>query len=529
MGKLWFGGTIYTMENEQSSVEAVYTDQGIIIDTGNFTELKHRYAADITEYQDIQGSVMYPGFVDSHLHIVGHGEKIMQLDLSSMQSAQQVLQAVKEKASVMTNDEWLIGEGWNENQWDTPSLLTREDLDQICPQQPVVLKRVCRHAIIANSKALEIAGITQDTADPFGGKIVRDTNQEPTGYLLDSAQDDVFNVMPTISQQQLEKTIRMAVHDLLSKGLVGGHTEDLFYYGGFLKTLHAFQQVIPREYRFRSHLLVHHQVFDDMLTNRLHYGDGGEYTTLGAMKIFADGALGGRTAWLSTSYADDPKNKGIHIHSVEDLEELIQHARLYQHPVAVHAIGDEAVKTVATLLKKYPLKNGRKDRIIHAQVMNEDVLQLLEEIDVVLDIQPSFVASDFPWVMERLGEERTYASYPWKTYLNRGIACAAGSDAPIEDVHPLSGIKAAVTRQSSIDQQIYNRSEQLSVYDAIALYTKGSANVINHAHDRGMIRPGFVADFTVVEQDLYHVSPDDIDKVQNKMTVVNEEVMYDNR
>ncbi|WP_138415285.1 amidohydrolase [Aquibacillus sediminis] len=527
MGTLWHGGKIYTMVKEHHSVEAIYTENGLIVDCGNANDMRAAYQKSIEIEHDLQGNVMYPGFVDSHLHIIGHGEKLLHLDLSKMTSPEQVIESLQKHANHLKHGEWLVGEGWNENQWEDPRIIHKSELDHICPNNPMILTRVCRHAVLANSEAMNMANITENTCDPQGGKIVRDDKGETTGYFLDNAQDLIKQAVPDISEEQLTKMVETSIDDLLSHGLVGGHTEDLNYYGGFHKTLNAFKNGIDgKTRRFRAHLLVHHEVVDDMTESGLSYGDGTEYIDLGAVKIFSDGALGGRTAWLTKPYQDDKTNTGLPIHSVEGLENLVKKARENGMPVAVHAIGDQAVWTVASILQNYPLTNGRRDRIIHAQIVNKDLLQLLKQLDVVLDIQPTFVASDFPWVIDRLGQERLELSYPWKTFLEHGINCAGGSDAPIEEVNPLLGIEASVLRQSSIDQKSYGEKERLSVYEAISLYTKGSAYVIGHENDRGQIAPGYVADFTVLDQDLFGIAPDEISNSKVQMTVVDEQIVY---
>ncbi|QGH35324.1 amidohydrolase family protein [Gracilibacillus salitolerans] len=527
MGTLFYGGTIYTMEDEASKAEAVYVEEGTIMDIGKESVLRNTFMDRIDEEYNMDGATMYPGFVDSHLHIIGHGEKLLHLDLSSMQSANEVLRALGRKVNELEPEEWLIADGWNENLWEDARIIDKNELDNISNGHPIILSRICRHAIIVNSKVLELAGITSQTEDPQGGKIIRYQSGEPTGYLLDQAQELVKEIMPPISESKLQETVKASIEDLLRLGLVGGHSEDLSYYGGFERTFRAYHKILPEKYKFRAHLLVHHLVFDEMLDQGLQYGDGGKFTTLGAMKIFSDGALGGRTAWLSESYHDDPNNAGIPIHKRHNLEILFQKARKFQHPVAVHAIGDKAVEEIVACIEKYPLKNDLKDRIIHAQIMNAQLLDRLKKIPVVLDIQPSFVASDFPWVKDRLGDRRTKEAYPWKTYLNNGIACAAGSDAPIEEVNPLLGIQAAVTRRSNMDGQIYGSHQRLSVFEAISLYTKGSAYVINHAHDRGMIKPGFVADFTILEKDVFKHDPDLFHEIEVKATIVDGQIMYE--
>ncbi|WP_053218900.1 amidohydrolase [Virgibacillus senegalensis] len=529
MGIIWKGGTVYTMISEMDTVEAVFTEDGKIVDTGSASDLQRAYEGRIDRIHNLHGNTMFPGFTDSHLHIIGHGEKLIHLDLSTMKSSEEVKAALRSRASQLEPGEWLIGEGWNENHWENPVILHKDELDEICPENPMMLSRICRHALLANSAAMEQAGITDATEDPQGGVIVRDHSGKATGYFLDTAQEFIKNVIPEMSEEHLTAIVQTAVDDLHRNGLVGGHTEDLNYYGGFLKTYQAFTNGIDGNKRkFRAHLLVHHEVIDDMKSAGLDYQEGTEFVEMGAMKIFSDGALGGRTAWLSEPYNDDPENSGINIHSKNSLEALVQKAREYGMPVAIHAIGDKAVEAVVETLKKHPLKNGRRDRIIHAQIVNDYLLDQLEELDVVLDIQPTFVASDFPWIIDRIGEKRLTHAYAWKTFLNRQIPCAAGSDAPIESINPLLGIEAAVLRKSSVNGQNYQDEQRLSMYEAISLYTNGSAYASCHEQDQGRIAPGFKADFTIFDQDPFKIDPEKITTLQVQQTVVDESVVYRN-
>ncbi|SDK43527.1 amidohydrolase [Sediminibacillus albus] len=527
MGTLWQGGNIYTMKAEMDKVEAVFTANGLIQDTGSLSELRAKYQEEIDTVHHLQGKTMFPGFIDSHLHIIGHGEKLIHLDLSALQSPEEVLQALRSRSTQLAAGEWLIGEGWNENQWETPRILHKDELDAICPENPMVLNRICRHALLANTAAMEMGGINRDTADPQGGVVVRDSTGEPTGYFLDTAQEFIKAVVPSMSEEHLTAIVQTAVDDLHQYGLVGGHSEDLNYYGGFTKTYNAFKKGIDGiKRKFRAHLLVHHEVIEDMAAAGLDYHQGTPYIEMGAMKIFSDGALGGRTAWLSEPYQDEPENSGINIHSQQRLESLVQMARKYGMPVAVHAIGDKAVEAVAKTLQKFPLDNGRRDRIIHAQIVNEELLGLLEQLDVVLDIQPTFVASDFPWIIDRIGEKRLKYAYAWKSFLNRQIPCAAGSDAPIESVDPLLGIEAAISRKSTANGETYQDHERLSMYEAISLYTKGSAYASCHEHDQGKIERGYTADFTILDKDPFTIDPEQIHTLKVEQTVVDEEVVY---
>ncbi|MCP3033527.1 amidohydrolase [Halobacillus sp. A1] len=525
--ELWYGGKIYTMKKEGEWVEAVITNNGLIHAAGDTQELYGEYKNEITRENDLKGSVMYPGFTDSHLHIIGHGERLMRLDLTFMKSAEEVLQALKQHAEQLEPGEWIIGDGWNENQWQDKRIIHKDELDEISKHHPMMLTRVCRHALLANTKAIESAGITSETENPQGGVIVRDENDQLTGYFHDQAQELIKQAMPAVTPEYLNKATELAVRDMHAYGLVGGHTEDLNYYGGFKKTLNAFYEVINgKDMKFRAHLLVHHGVIDSMDEEGLGFKKGKEFVQLGAMKIFSDGALGGRTAWLSEDYADDRGNKGVPMHSKQELFELVRKARKRNMPIAVHAIGDAAAEAVVDAVMEHPLQTGDRDRLIHAQILSQSLIEKLRKLNISLDIQPTFVSSDFPWVINRLGQVRLKSSYSWKTLLDAGIVCAGGSDAPIEEVNPLLGIRAAVDRRAAYDNEVYQAEERLSVYEAISLYTKGSAYAISEEHRQGIIAEGYVADFTILDRDLFTLKPYELADATVNMTVVDGEVMY---
>lgn len=531
MGTLWTGGTIYTMREEHETVEAIYVENGIIQKTGSTEQIKSTYNDEITEEVNLDGTVMYPGFVDSHLHMIGHGERLLRLDLSSVTSSEMMKHELEQKVVEMENGDWIIGEGWNENNFPDRKIFHRDELDEIVSDQPMMLTRICRHALLVNSKALELAGIDDHTPDPLGGVIVRDDEGRATGYLLDNAQNLVQRRVPLKSEADLQFALKMAVVDLLRLGLVGGHTEDLHYYGGFRRTFDAFRTVIDgEEVKFRTNLLVHNQVVEVMNEDGWKYSGGTEFIKFGAMKIFADGALGGRTALLSHPYNDAPDTSGVAIYDLPELKSLVQKARFYNMPVVIHTIGDLALEHAIEATEAYPPAEGLRDRFVHVQVMREDLIERLLRMPVVLDIQPQFVTSDFPWVIERLGEERMPCSFAWKTLLNAGLHCAGGSDAPIESPDPLLGIHAAVTRKKPEDQhEGYYPEQKLSVYDAVSLYTTGSAYVIGKEHTHGQIVEGFTADFTVLDRDLFTIPSDEIPSAKVRMTVVNNTIMYDSK
>ncbi|MGG3625888.1 amidohydrolase [Bacillus gobiensis] len=524
MKSLWYGGTIYTMEKEGHTVDSVVVEDGQILDTGSYQAMKEKYI-DAKE-QHLKGATMFPGFVDSHLHLIGHGEKLIRLDLSMCTSKEEIIKKIRLAETDVIGNDWLIGEGWNENRFSDPSYLTKEDLDEFFPDRPVLLKRICRHAIVVNSKALHAAGITKQTPDPEGGVIVRNENGNPAGLLHDKAQELVYQVLPSVDSDYLNRALRSAIQDCYEKGLTGGHSEDLSYYGLAANPMNAYQEVIANEgLLFRAHLLVHHLALDEWL--QLDKKES-PYIEYGAMKLFADGALGGRTALLKEPYHDDPDTNGVEIHKEKELYELVEKARQHHMEVAVHAIGDLAFEKVLSVLEKLPPHKGRHDRIIHAQVVNSELVKKAAKLPVCLDLQPHFLASDFPWAIDRLGEERVRRSFVWKTLLKAGIPCAGGSDAPIEPVSPILGIQSAVLRKSSQpgDETVYNEGECLSVFEAVSLYTKGSAAIIYKENKRGMIKKGYDADFTILDKDLFQMEKEYLHLATVQQTVIAGEIVY---
>ncbi len=528
MGTLYFGGTIYTMKNEADTVEAVVTENGKIVEGGPLGDLKGRYHEVIENEVNLDGGFMYPGFTDSHLHIIGHGEKLLRLDLSKCSSSGEMAAELRKKAEETSAGEWILGEGWNENRFVDRKIFHREELDEIAPHAPMLLTRVCRHAVLVNSEALRLAGITSETPNPPGGIIVKDHDGEPTGYLLDTAQELVKAAVPRVSEDYIQKALRVSISDLFKRGLTGGHSEDLNYYGGFDRTYRAFTKVIDGDdLKFRADLLVHHGVAGDMAQQGYGYMDGTPFVRFTSVKIFADGALGGRTALLSAPYTDAPETSGVPVHSQEELETIVSDARSYNMPVAVHTIGDEALRMTLDAVEANPPAPGQRDRFVHGQILTEDLLERLKKLPCIIDIQPQFVLSDFPWVIERLGEERIRLSYAWKTMLENGVLCAGGSDAPIEEADPLLGIYAAVTRSHPGGSETYLPDERLSPFEAVRLYTVGSAQAVCEESERGLIKSGHHADFTVLDRDLFNIPADDILNTQVKMTIVDDTIQYE--
>lgn len=524
MKQLWYGGPIYTMEHENETTEAVLVKNEKIVQVGKFEELKEQ--AD--ELIDLKGSAMYPGFVDSHLHIIYQGEKLIRLDLSKATSSEEMLNIVKEAAKNTPSDKWLFGEGWNENNFADKRIPTIHELDAI-RKEPILLTRVCHHVVLGNTAALQVGGVGEETESPSGGEIGRDSKGKLNGLLYDLALNLVTDAIPRLGEsyiQDLVNVLNLSIDDMLSKGLTGGHSEDMAYFGKFTNPLTAYQRVVGEKHHFRVNLLRHHTVFEEMMEANPQFYE--PYIEPGAMKIFADGALGGSTAALIEPYADNPNNKGLLIHTDEQLENLVKLARKYNEAIAVHLIGDAGAEQLLNVIEKYPVPDGKRDRLIHCSILNKELVERIAQLPVVVDLQPAFVPSDFPWVIERIGENRLEYAYAWKKLIDRGIMCAVGTDAPIEDINPIATIYAAIERKRpSEHHEGYIPEEKLTRFEAIRAYTYGSAQAIGKEYVRGLIKPGYDADFSIFDRDLFEGTSDEMLKAKAVKTVVAGRIVFE--
>jgi len=313
-----------------------------------------------------------------------------------------------------------------------------------------------------------------------------------------------------------------AIKSLYRFGITGAHSDDLAYFNGYQETLSAFENVL-KKHPFRAHLLMHHLILDDYIQSKRPFLDNSPYLQLGAIKMFYDGTLSSKTAYMKTTYKGTDSH-GLKIQSDEQFEEMIKKCRRYDLPVAVHIIGDQGTIDVARLLQKYPPKKGLHDRLIHTPWLDDEGISLMQKIDVVLDIQPQFLSTDLPWALTYLETPPKYI-FPWKTLMKAGLIQAGSSDAPVEIPNPLLGIYAAIFRKSDHDHQVYQEGEKLSYFDAISLYTKG-ANYPTYHQNRGFLKKGYIADFSMFTKNLFSLSENEFKTDLVYMTVVDEHIVY---
>lgn len=521
---IYTNGLIYTLDSNQPMVESVVSENGRIIDLGTHQEMSLQWGRAGARVIDLQGKMVTPGLIDSHLHMSGVAFNFLDLDLTGVKSKSEMLDKIKQRADTVAPRKWLIGMGWDENLFTEGAIPTIEELDYVAPHCPIYLKRICHHAFLVNSKALEMSQYHPSIEVPKGGSVALDPQtKKPTGLLLESASQLVTKYIPDKTYDELKNGLGQAMKFAIKKGLTSVHTNDPAYLGGLEQTYRIYDELINHEQKgLRCNLLIDYPYLPALKEKGMFAGFGNEKLQIGAIKIFADGAFGRRTALLSEPYHDEPGQFGEAMQSNEVLYSIIKDAREQSMPIAVHTIGDKALDIVLDILDEFP-KVKYRDRIIHTSLVREDLVNRLVDQSRIADIQPRFVVGDYPWVLDRIGKKREPFLYAWQTLLSKGVLCAGGSDAPVEPVDPLLGIHAAVTRKTpGQNYSVWNEAEKISMLEAIKLFTVGGAYATNEEVIKGRISRGKLADMTVYSKNLFSLEdPDELLETNIEMTIID--------
>ncbi|MCP5475457.1 MAG: amidohydrolase [Rhodanobacteraceae bacterium] len=453
----------------------------------------------------VDGTVM-PGLIDAHGHLMGLGFSLLQADLVGTRSKEAVIDRLKDKSAGLNEGDWLLGRGWDQNDWAGKAFPAAADLDAAFPDRPVWLNRVDGHAGWANSAALRAAGIDARTADPEGGRLLRDEQGQPSGVLVDAAMDLIETHIPKPDIALRRRALRLALATASKAGLTGVHDagvsrEDLALYREL-----ADDQALPlRVYAMADG---DSDALRQLCREGLYTHPSGRLS-MRAVKLYADGALGSRGAALLADYSDEPGNRGLLIQSPEHLREIIDKAAACGVQPAVHAIGDRANREVLDAYAGLTAKQRKalRPRIEHAQVVAMDDIPRFAELGVIASMQPTHATSDMPWAGDRVGAERLRGAYAWRRYLDRATHMAFGSDFPVENVEPIPGLYAAITRQDAegSPEGGWLPDQRLTLVEALDAFTRGAAYAGFAENEVGTLEPGMRADFIVLSMDPHQV------------------------
>jgi len=523
------GGPIHTVEEAQPVADAVAVRGERIVRVGQAADVLPLRGPE-TAVIDLKGAALVPGLHDAHGHFAGLGALRTMLDLAGTDSRAAVLRLVEARVAHAPPGTWILGRGWDQNDWADAQWPGRRDLDRVAPDHPVYLTRVDGHAAWVNGRALALAGISRQTPDPAGGRLIRDPAGEPTGILVDTARAIVSRHIPPPAAAELEARVLAADEECRRLGITMVHD------AGVTADLVDVYRRLVREGRLTTRLyvmLVNTPATRDAWFPRGPLIDPAHRLTVRAVKLVADGALGSRGAALFEDYADEPGTQGVAVTPSDRLERGARDAAAAGFQPCTHAIGDRANREVLDiyerLMREHPGGRALRPRMEHAQILDAADIPRFGALGVIASMQPTHCTSDMPWAADRLGDERVAeGAYVWRKLLASGAVIASGSDFPVEHPDPLRGFYAAVTRQAPGGRPPggWSPDQRMTRAQALRAMTRDAAYAAHAEEDLGAIAPGRLADFVVLSRDIMTVPPEEILKARVLRTIIAGRTVY---
>src|SRR6202166_1924722 len=506
-----------------------------ILAVGKKVDLE-RFKGPQTQVVDLGGHFVMPGFNDAHLHLDDAGSTKLNVDLTGVKSLDELRERVEKKVSESKAGDWIQGSGWDETLWPVKVPPTRWDLDEVSNGHPVFLVRIDGHIAVANTRALQLGSITLASRNPQGGRIDRNQNGEPTGILRETAQATVLDVIPKPTHLLRREGIELALADLAGHGVTSAQD-----YSPEWENFQVYEE-LEKEGKLTARItewLPFDDPIEELGKKRAAHPQSDLMLHTGLLKGFMDGSLGSHTAAMLEPYADDPKNSGLPRYEAAKLNEMTKERVLARYQIAFHAIGDkgvqmaldafaEAEKAVREAHVKAP--NGGDEfrlRIEHAQVTTPAQIAQFKQLKVIASMQPSHLLTDMRWAQDRLGPKRAATSYAWLAFLNNSVTIAFGTDNPVEPVTPFRGLYAAVTRHSEDGKQEYFPAQRLTMDQALAAYTTGSAFAEFDEKEKGKLVPGMLADFVVLDRDPTSSPPEKLLETKVLRTVLGGKTVFE--
>jgi predicted amidohydrolase YtcJ len=518
--RVLYGGRIHTQNLEKPVVSALAIESGRIIAIGSTEEIL-AIAPKHSEKNNLNGKTAWPGLVDAHIHLQEYATSLEKIDCET-DDMKTCLERVHTRASLASSGSWILGHGWNQNNWNQ-GFGNFQDLDCVCSDHPVYLTAKSLHAAWVNSFALRCAGITSSTTDPEGGFIVRDNNGNPTGILLESAMQLVENAIPLPTDIEISQKIFSAQKSLWKMGITGVHDFD---------TEKCFTALQLLQEQGKLGLRVAKSIPAKSLPNAvktgLRTGFGNDFLRIGPVKLFADGALGPRTASMLAPYSGETDYSGYLLLNTAQILEFGEFAVRNGFSLAIHAIGDRANQEVLNAFEKlrvYEMQHGLphfRHRIEHVQILHPDDLERLSKAGIIASMQPIHATSDMEMADRDWGARSKFA-YPWNSLLQCSTTLAFGSDAPVESPNPFWGLHAAVTRQRKNGlpgPEGWYPEQKISLQQALNAYTIGPAYASGMERNQGMLAKGFFADLIILTEDPFAIPPSSIFDIQPEATMV---------
>ncbi len=537
-------GKIVTLDSENPLTEALAVTGDRIVWTGSTREAEP-YVGPATRVIDLNEMLAIPGFIEGHAHFSGIGEAKLELDLTETSSWDEIVEVVRKVAEERVCGEWILGRGWHQEKWQNTPKPTingfplHDELSRVSPCNPVLLTHASGHAVFANAKAMELAGIDSRTSEPPGGEIVTDLQDHPTGVFRETAANLFGQVLsqvekgqtPAEQEARLRKIVQLAAQECVSKGITTLHDAGVsFGFARFIKEL-----VLTGEMPLRLYLMLNepNSELAEAISDYRWLNLGNHKLTVRSIKRFVDGALGAHGAWLFEPYEDLKSSCGLNTTPLDSLEKTAELAVKNGFQLCVHAIGDRANREVLDLFertyRKYADKSDLRWRIEHAQHLSPEDIPRFSRLGVIASMQPIHATSDGPWVVRRLGEFRAKeGAYVWRKLLDVGAVIVGGTDAPVEDVDPIGNFYAAVSRRMK-DGTVFYANQCMSREEALRCLTLGAAFAGFEETEKGSLTPGKLADITILSRDIMSIPVEEIPETRVVYTIVGGEIVWPTR
>jgi len=526
------------MEADGKSVEAIGIKDGIIQFIGTNKEAEN-YSSEKTI--DLEGKTVVPGMADSHMHMYAYCQNQALVDLQDARSIEDMIGKMKEKAAHTPDGTWIKGVNFDQSKFKENRFPTKEDLDEISTKHPIVIRRCCLHAIVANSMALNVAGVGKGYDGGSGGIVEFDKNGEPNGILREQSTKIFDEIIPDPLSDAMEKRriMQNVFEDMSSKGVTTIHTyaAKIWNYEEDVALYRKFEKEGNLPVRVTVCL---DELFEQEVVTEKEKNDPYRMVQYGAYKLFTDGSLGSRSAALKEPYSDDKDNRGFVVCTQAELNEKVLKGYERGLQLAIHAIGDAALDMTLTAIEnclqttreKGMSKEEQEERlpfrIIHVQMINKELVSRMKKLPLVLDIQPIFLCTDLHWIEDRIGAKRIKGAYCWKTLKDEGLIQTGGSDCPVESFDPIKGIYAAAGRMDFDGQPKggYYPEEKLSVYDAFCLFTKNVHVATGQQDKLGTLEPGKFADLVVLDRDPFELDAKNLLEIKVLKTFVAGKLVF---
>ncbi|MDD3537096.1 MAG: amidohydrolase [Eubacteriales bacterium] len=539
--KLFKNGTIYTLENEGDTVEALAVTKGKIIFTGTLDDAEKQYEP--KEVIDLQGKVLLPSVGDSHLHFYAYCQTLTTVDLAGCTTRKEAFERLKKKADETPKGMWIKGSNFDQSKWKDveDKLPTNKELDEVTTDHPLVIKRCCLHAVVANTKALEEAKIGNGYVFGPGGLVELNEDGSPNGIFREQASKIFDDIVPDpLLDKEIKATLMSQVlKEASALGITMFHTYAAAIWN-FSEDLETYRELDEKGLLPVRMSICLDEMFENPELTAEEKNDPYRKVQYGTFKIFTDGSFGARSAALMEPYSDDPSTTGIMVIEQDELNEVTYQAYVSGLQPATHCIGDRGLEASIQAIE-YTLERCKKEgwtdgdiadrlpfRLIHVQLCSSDQLARLKKLPVIFDIQPVFLCTDLHWIEQRLGKERMKGAYTWKRYVDEGFICCGSSDCPVESFNPWIGIYAAATRQDldGTPEGGWYPEELVSIYEAYCMFSKNVPYANGEQDYMGTLEKGKFADMIVIDRDLFKRPANDILNVKVLKTYLAGDEVY---